>query len=241
MKKNQIFILLVFLFAACTTSQIQQSMDIVNGAIGGTTGTALSSADVANALKQALEQGTIKGTENASKVDGYFGNPLLKIPFPEEISKAETRLRSVGLNKPVDDFILSMNRAAEKAAIEAKPIFISAIKSMTIQDAWNILKGNDDAATQYLRKTTYSQLVNKFQPPIHNSLKAVNATKYYGDVASTYNKIPLVEPIEVNLDKYVTEKAVDGLFELIKKEEANIRENPVARTTDLMKRVFSQQ
>ncbi|QCK14685.1 DUF4197 domain-containing protein [Mangrovivirga cuniculi] len=240
MRKNRLLYLLVFLFTACTSSQIQQTIDSVNDAIGSS-GTGLTSEDVSNALKQALKQGTIKGTNEASELNGYFGNPLIKIPFPEEIEKVETRLRSVGLDKPVDDFILSMNRAAEKAAIEAKPIFINAITSMTIQDAWNILKGEDDAATKYLRRTTYDQLVGKFQPPIHNSLEDVNATKYYSDVASAYNKIPFVEPVEVNLDKYVTEKAIDGLFELIRKEEANIRENPIARTTDLMKRVFSQQ
>jgi hypothetical protein len=133
---------------------------------------------------------------------------------------------------------MTLNRGAEDAAKEAKPIFISAIKSMTIDDAWGILKGEQDAATQYLKRTTSAQLKEKFKPVIQNSLSKVNATKYYSDLVTRYNKIPMVEKVNPNLDEYATDKAIDGLFLMIAKEEKNIREDPVARTTDLLKKVF---
>jgi enolase len=136
---------------------------------------------------------------------------------------------------------MTLNRGAEDAAKEAKPIFISAIKSMTIQDAWAILKGEDNAATEYLRKTTSSQLKEKFKPVIQSSLNKVNATKYYGELVTRYNKIPLVEKVNPNLDDYATDKAIDGLFVMIAKEEKNIRQDPVARTTELLKKVFGYQ
>jgi hypothetical protein len=133
---------------------------------------------------------------------------------------------------------MTLNRGAEDAAKEAKPIFITAIKSMTIEDAWAILKGEDNAATEYLKRTTSAQLTEKFKPVIQNSLNKVNATKYYGDLVGTYNKIPLVQKVNPSLDDYATAKAVDGLFLMIAKEEKNIRKDPVARTTELLKKVF---
>ena len=141
----------------------------------------------------------------------------------------------------VDKFIKTLNRGAEEAAKEAKPIFVAAIKSMTIEDAWGILKGDQNAATQYLKRTTSNELTRKFQPIIHNALQKVNATKYYGDLAARYNKIPLVKKVNPELEAYATEKAIDGLFLLIAEEEANIRANPLARTTDLLKKVFAAQ
>ena len=133
---------------------------------------------------------------------------------------------------------MTLNRGAEDAAREAKPIFISAIRQMTIQDAWGILKGEDNAATEYLKKTTSAQLYEKFRPVIANSLSKVNATKYYGDLVTAYNKIPLVEKVNPDLEDYATTKAMEGLFLLIAQEEKNIRQDPVARTTDLLKKVF---
>jgi hypothetical protein len=174
-------------------------------------------------------------------VDGYFKNPEIKIPFPPDVKKVETRIRQIGLGDEVDKFIMTLNRGAEDAAKEAKPIFITAIKSMTIQDAWGILKGEENAATQYLQRTTSSQLKEKFKPVIHNSLEKVNATKYYGDIVGTYNKIPLVEKVNPDLDDYATDKAIEGLFIMIAKEEKKIREDPVARTSALLKKVFGSQ
>jgi hypothetical protein len=134
-----------------------------------------------------------------------------------------------------------LNRGAEDAAKEATPIFIEAIRQMTIQDAWGILKGNDDAATQYLKRTTSGLLKDKFKPVINNSLQKVSATRYYSDIVNTYNKIPLTEDVNPNLDDYATDKAIEGLFTMIAKEEKNIRQDPLARTTDLLKKVFAAQ
>lgn len=200
-----------------------------------------STEEVASGLKEALIKGTSKGTDEVSKTDGYFKNPEIKIPFPPEVQQVETTLRKMGMNKQVDEFVLSLNRAAEDAAKEAKPIFVDAIKKMTIQDAWSILKGEDDAATKYLDKTTSPQLKEKFKPIIKASLDKVNATKYYKDLITAYNKVPLVKKVNPELDTYATDKATDGLFVMIAKEEKNIRQNPGARTTDLLKKVFSQK
>ncbi|TXH29209.1 MAG: DUF4197 domain-containing protein [Cyclobacteriaceae bacterium] len=200
-----------------------------------------STEEVASGLKEALTKGMSKGTDEVSKTDGYFKNPDIKIPFPPEVQQVETTLRKMGMNKQVDEFVLSLNRAAEDAAKEAKPIFVDAIKKMTIQDAWSILKGEDDAATKYLDKTTSAQLKEKFKPIIKASLDKVNATKYYKDLITAYNKVPLVKKVNPELDTYATDKATDGLFVMIAKEEKNIRQNPGARTTDLLKKVFSQK
>jgi hypothetical protein len=142
------------------------------------------------------------------------------------------------MGKKVDEFNESMNRAAEKAANEAKPIFIAAIKNMTIRDAINIVKGTDNAATLYLKNNTSTELIEKFQPIIKTSLDDVNATRYWGDLITTYNKIPLVKKMNPNLPEYVTQKAIDGLFVMIAKEELKIRKDPMARTSDLLKKVF---
>jgi hypothetical protein len=176
-----------------------------------------------------------------SQVDGYFKNPEIKIPFPPDVKRVEDKLRQVGMGSEVDKFIMTLNRGAEEAAKEAKPIFITAIKSMTIEDAWGILKGQDDAATQYLKRTTSAQLKEKFKPVIKNSLSKVNATKYYSDIVTRYNQIPLVQKVNPELDDYATDKAIEGLFIMIAKEEKNIRQNPVARTSELLKRVFGAQ
>jgi len=239
MKSTIYFILIGFVLTACTAAQINKAISAASGVLGESD--ALTTEDVANGLKEALINGASKGSAQASKEDGYFKNPLLKIPFPPEVQKVEDKLRQLGMNKLVDNFVLSVNRGAELAAQEAKPIFVDAIKAMTIQDAWNILKGEDDAATSYLKRTTSSKLYDKFKPVISSSLQKVNATKYYTDVVTTYNKVPFVEKVNPDLEDYTTNKAIDGLFILIQKEEANIRENPVARTTELLKKVFSQQ
>ena len=227
------------ILAACTSAQINQTLGDVNKALGADQ--PLTTAEVADGLKEALIQGISKGSDLVSQVDGYFKNPDIKIPFPPEVKKVEDKLRQIGLGSEVDKFVMTLNRGAEDAAQEAKPIFISAIKSMTIQDAWGILRGQPDAATQYLKRTTSDQLKSKFKPVIQNSLNKVNATKYYGDIVNTYNKIPLVEDVNPNLDDYATDKAIEGLFTMIAREEGNIRKDPVARTTELLKKVFGAQ
>jgi len=235
----RIVILFVIVLCACTSAQINQTIGDVNKAMGSEA--PLTTAEVAEGLKEALIKGISTGSDLASQVDGYFKNPEIKIPFPPEVKKVEDKLRQIGLGGEVDKFVMTLNRGAEDAAKEAKPIFITAIRSMTIQDAWGILNGQPDAATQYLKRTTTPQLKEKFKPVIKNSLNKVSATKYYGDIVNTYNKIPFTEDVNPNLDDYATEKAIEGLFSLIAKEEKNIRQDPLARTTELLKKVFGAQ
>jgi len=215
-------------------------LDAVAQPSAGTAG-GLTSSDIASGLKEALRVGVTNGSAQASKVDGYFKNPLLKIAFPPEAQNIANKLRQIGFSKQVDQFELSMNRAAEDAAKKAAPVFVKAITSMSIQDAVGILQGSDDAATQYLRRTSGQQLVTEFTPIIDSTLKKNNATRYYSDLVNTYNKIPFVKKENPNLTEYATNKAVDGLFILVAQEEKKIRENPAARVTDLLKRVFSKQ
>jgi hypothetical protein len=198
-----------------------------------------SNLDIGNALKQALEQGTGKSSDQLSAVDGFFGNAAIKILFPPEAQKAEQTLRRLGLNQLCDNVVLSLNRAAEGAAKEAKPIFIDAIKHMTLREVSNILLGDTDAATQYFKRTTTPQLTAKFRPAIQVSLDQAGATRYYTQAAVTYNKVPFVRQVNPDISDYVTQKAIEGLFFQIAKEELNIRQNISARSTPLMKKVFS--
>ena len=198
----------------------------------------LTEKDAADGIKEALVNGTGESVKTVSVLNGYWGNPEIKIPFPAEAQEMESKLRTVGMGKKVDEFNESMNRAAEKAASEAKPIFISAIKGMTVKDAINIVRGSDNAATIYLKNTTSPQLIDKFKPVIKSSLDNVNATKYWSDLITIYNKIPLVKKMNPDLTAYVTGKAIDGLFVMIAKEELKIRKDPMARTSELLKKVF---
>lgn len=202
------------------------------------TGGTPTSLEIGQGIKQALELGTSAGADKLSAKDGFLGNLAVKILFPPEAQKVEKTLRSVGLNSLADNVILSINRAAEDAAKEAKPIFISAIKQMTIADATNILLGNKDAATQYFKRVTTAQLMEKFSPVITNSLSKVGATKYWSDAAAAYNKLPLVKPVNTNLSNYVAEKAIDGMFIQVAQEELKIRDNIGARSTGLLQKVF---
>jgi len=224
------------LFMACTTAQISTALKTASEVL--TESDDPSTSEVSAGLREALINGVSNGVDLTSKLDGYFKNPEIKLPFPPEIVQVETKLRQLGLNKPVDDFILSINRAAEKAAVEAKPIFIGAIKTMTVSDAWALLKGNETAATDYLKKNTTDDLQAKFQPVIKNSLDNADATKYYNDMIGIYNKVPFVKKVETDLPEYVTGLAMDGLFLLVAREEAKIRKDPIARTSELLKKVF---
>ena len=232
-------LVLLYALSSCTSTQISSAMKTANDYMGDEQ--QLTTGDVVAGLKEALVKGAEYSTASASKTDGYLKNLEIKIPFPPEIEKIESTLRNVGLNKPVDDFIMSINRAAEQAANEAKPLFVNAIMSMTIDDAWGILKGDNHAATAYLQRTTSSQLEVKFAPIIDRALNTVNATKYYKDMSTQYNRIPFVTKVETDLTKYVTQRAIDGLFILVAKEEEKIRKDPLARTTELLQRVFSDQ
>ena len=234
--KKLVFLSIVL--TGCTTAQINQTLGEVNKALGTPQNTTPTTEEVGGGLKEALINGISKGADLVSITDGYFKNPEIKIPFPPDVKKVEDKLRQLGFGKKVDDFVMTLNRGAEEAAKEAKPIFINAIKQMTIQDAWALLKGEPDAATQFLKRTTTPQLKEKFSPVVQTALDKVSATKYYGDVINTYNKIPFIEKVNPDLNAYATDKAIEGLFVMVAKEEKNIRENPVARTTDLLKKVF---
>ena len=229
---------LAVLMTGCTAQQIQQAQKTLGGYLGEDK---VSTEEVVKGLKEALVQGTGKGVATVSQVNGYLGNAAIRIPFPPEVQKVEQKLRDLGFGKQVDQFVETLNHGAEEAAKEAKPIFVNAITAMSIQDAWNILKGADDAAAAYLISNTSTQLQASFKPVIQRALEKTSATKYYSDLINTYNKIPFVEKVNPNLDDYATQKAIDGLFVMIAKEEKNIRDNPGARATELLKRVFSQQ
>ncbi len=239
---KRIFFIGMLLMSACASAQLNlnKALDDAKKKLQAK-GAPLSAAEVADGLREALVKGTGKSSDLLSQVDGYFKNPEIKIPFPPDVKKVEDKLRQIGLGDQVDKFVLTLNRGAEDAAKEAKPIFVNAIKQMTIEDAWAILKGQPDAATQYLKKTTSTQLSDKFKPVIKNSLDKVNATKYYTDLVTTYNKIPFVEKVNPDLNEYATQRAMQGLFVMIAAEEKKIRDNPLERTTDLLKKVFGAQ
>jgi hypothetical protein len=198
-----------------------------------------STFEIGSALKQALQQGTAKSADKLSTLNGFFGDAEVKILFPPEAKDAEQALRDIGLNDLCDKVILSLNRAAENAAKDAKPIFIAAIKKMTLKDVSNILMGPKDAATQYFRTNTTTQLTAQFKPVIQASLNKVGATKYWGSAAKEYNKIPFVKHLNPEISDYATKKTIDGLFIKIAQEELNIRQNIGARSTPLMQKVFS--
>jgi hypothetical protein len=203
------------------------------------TGVGITDAEAAQGIREALTQGTGKGISFLNKTDGFFGNEAYKLFLPPDAKKIESALRTIGMGNMVDKAILQINRAAEDAVGYAKPIFVDAIKEMTISDAINIVRGPNDAATNYFRQKTTDKLIQAFSPIIKNSLDKLNATKYYADVVNTYNSFPTTfNKINPDLPSYVVDKAVGALFDQIAKEEANIRQNPVARTTEILKKVF---
>jgi hypothetical protein len=234
MKKTFFLAFIVFLCLQTVDAQfLKDAKKLLNPRNKG-----LTEKDAADGIREALINGTGQSVKLVSVLDGYWGNAEIRIPFPEEAKDMESKLRNIGMGKKVDEFNVSMNRAAEKAAAEAKPIFVAAIKGMTVRDAINIVKGANNAATMYLKNTTSPELINKFQPIIKTSLDNVNATRYWSDLITIYNKIPLVRKMNPDLTAYVTQKAIDGLFIMIAKEELKIRKDPMARTSDLLKRVF---
>jgi hypothetical protein len=203
-------------------------------------GGSLTTDQIAAGLKEALAVGAERGTKTLSAADGFFGNAAVKILMPEEARKVENTLRSLGLGRQVDDAVKTMNRAAEDAAKSATPIFVKAVKEMSIQDAMGILKGGNNAATSYLQSKTTAQLTEAFRPVINESLQKVDATRYWNTVFTSYNKVSR-EKINPDLSAYVTEKALSGIFFQLAKEEEKIRLDPVARTSDILKQVFGKQ
>lgn len=233
MFKKISILLLMFQLTACAELQtIAES---------GLATEALSSADIAKGLKEALTIGIGKGSDALSLTDGYFKSQY-KILLPEEARKITDKLQKIPLFSDIENVILEkINRGAEDAAKKAKPIFVSAITNMSFQDATGILMGNKDAATQYLNRATRTSLYNEFNPVIVNSLNKFNAIEYWQDAVNTYNKIPFVEKLNPSLDQYVTEQALNGLFDMVEKEEGKIRTDVSARTSSLLQKVFAKQ
>ena len=191
-------------------------------------------------LKEALSIGAGNAVSSVSNVDGYFGNQAIRILMPEKIQKIADVLRRTGYQKEVDDFILSMNRAAERAAPQARSIFIEAVKGMTFDDARRILSGGDTAATDYFKGKTSPKLYEAFKPVISKSVDEVGATRSYKQMMGKYESIPFMKKESLDLDDYVTNKALDGLFYMLGQEEKKIRTDPAARVTDLLKTVFGK-
>lgn len=245
MKSGLILGSLLLCFAAHSQININDAVNkakntgsqILKGSAGGNK--TLSNDEVIKGLREALTIGTNNSSGAASKLDGYYKNPAIKIPFPPDAVKMKNTLESVGMKPQVDKFVVTLNRAAEEAAKDAAPIFVKAITSMSISDGFSILKGSNNAATQYLNDKTNADLYNKFKPSVQKALQKVEITKYWNPLAKKYNKIPGVKKQNPNLEDYVTKRALDGLFKLIADEELKIRKDPAAQVTDLLKRVFS--
>jgi hypothetical protein len=200
---------------------------------------AITEKEAALAIKEALGNGVIKGIGVLNKTDGFFGNEAYKMLMPPDAKKIESTLRSMGMGAQVDKAILQINRGAEDAVGYAKPIFLDAIKEMTLTDALSIVKGPKDAATQYFKKKTTEKLTAAFTPPVKTSLEKTEATKYYGDLVNTYNKLPTTfKKANPDLTGYVVGKSVEALFDQVAKEEAAIRANPAARSSELLQKVF---
>ncbi len=201
----------------------------------------LSNGEIVDGLKQALSVGTRNAVAYVSKTDGYFSNPQIKIPLPEKFQKAERLLRTVGFGKEVDDFELSMNRAAEKAAPLAVDIFKNAITRMSFTDARQILDGPDDAATTYFKDATFVRLQETFKPIVQKAMADVGVTRNFQSLNKRLSTIPFADRLSFDLDQYTTDKGLDGLFYMLAQEEQKIRQNPAARVTELLKKVFAKR
>ncbi len=226
-------LLFILQFTACTELQNLAGTLAESGV--------LTNAEIGQGLKQALEIGIGKGSDRLSLKDGYFKSQY-KIFLPEEARKVTDKLKVIpGFDKVEDIILEKINRGAEDAAKKAKPIFVSAIKSMTFDDALNILMGEKNAATNYLNNATRTQLYNEFSPVINTSLDKFDANKYWSDIVKKYNALPFVDKVNPDLGDYVTNQALNGLFDMVQREEQNIRTNVSARSTDLLKKVFAKQ
>ena len=223
------------------TTAVQQATKAVSTAVGGTTAPALSNEEVIKALREALSIGTNSSSASASKADGYLKNARLFIPWPEEAKDMREKLIKLGMQKKVEEFETSLNRAAEEAAKKAGNVFLDAITKMSVSDGFAILNGADTAATNFLRKTSYSPLYTQFLPIVKEAIAKVKVTSYWNPLVTKYNKLPGVKKQNPDLNDYVTKKAANGLFVLIADEEAKIRKDPMARVTDLLKKVFGSK
>lgn len=238
MKKTILLLSVVLISIQSLPAQnIKGLFDKVTKSATAASGNGLSNEEIINGLKDALRVGTDSSAKRLSKLDGFFGDAAIKVLMPEEARKVENTLRNFGMGTVVDKAILSMNRAAEDAASGVGNIFWDAIKKMSITDGLQILRGSDFAATDYLKSVTTQELTEKFRPVIEASLVKVDATKYWKDMFTTYNRFS-AKQVNTDLTAYVTERALNGLFLKISLEEQKIRKNPAAQVTDILKKVF---
>ena len=238
-KRSSFFIFFVIFLSAVAVCHAGLFDNIIKGITGGSQ----AKTDVntiISGLKEAFSIGTQKAIENVSQRDGYFSSEIIKIIMPEKIRNVSDALSKVGFQKQVDDFILSMNRAAEKAAPKATGFFVDAIKEMSFEDAESILKGADTEATDYFREKTSNKIYDAFKPVISESMDAVGVTHNYKEMMKKYESIPFMPKESLDLDHYVTNEALEGLFFMVGQEEIKIRTDPAARTTDLLKTVFAK-
>jgi len=217
------------------SAQLKDFLKSIGDALGGRE---LSENKIIRGLKEALQIGTSNAVGIISKLDGYYKSPEIRIPLPDSVQKVEKLLRAVGYGSKVDAFELSMNRAAERAAPEAKAMFLNAIKQITFSDAKKILQGRDNEATLYFEDKTRGRLHELFQPIVHLAMSEVGVTRWYQELEAKVRSIPFTESLNLDLDGYVTNKALDGLFFMVAEEERKIRQDPAARITDLLKEVF---
>ncbi len=247
MKKNFIstIAIIVLTITACISQTLEQRAAAAKAAAekalnnkSGAASKPLSNDQVISGLKDALTVGTNNSTGIASKVDGFYKNPKLFIPFPPQAKQVKSKMDALGMKPQTDKFVMTLNRAAEEAAKNAAPVFIAAVKGMSIGDGFKILKGADNAATQFLKDRTTADLTQKFTPIVKAALDKVQITKYWNPIITKYNKIPMVQKQNPDLTAYVTQKAMAGLFLLIAEEELKIRKDPMARVTDILRTVF---
>lgn len=244
MSRSFILSVLLLSSAAAANAQFPKVLEKASGAIqANRASSGLSNDEVIAGLKEALEKGAERSVDHASKLNGFWGNDRLRIPFPPEAEKMRSTLQRIGMERQVEQFELTMNRAAEDASKEAVAVFISAIKGMSVGDGFAILRGGENAATNYLKEKTTADLTTRFLPIVEQATNKVALAEHWTPLASAYNKAGMLtgaKAVDPDLDAYVTQKAIDGLFLLITDEEARIRKDPMARTSDLLQRVFGE-
>jgi hypothetical protein len=234
MCKKIISFFIVFQFLSC--AELQQ---VVNQLPQGETG--IGSSQIAEGLRQALNEGVGKQVSKLTLENGFFKNELVKIVLPEELRKVDKTLRDIGLGNLADEGLKILNKAAEDAVGEATPIFVNAIKGITFSDARDILMGDENAATQYLKNGTQTSLYAKFNPIIQSSFEKVGADKIWSNLINRYNNLPFTNNVNPNLTDYVTTEALNGVYTMIAVEEKEIRNKVSARTTDILRKVFALQ
>ncbi|NQY07734.1 MAG: DUF4197 domain-containing protein [Flavobacteriaceae bacterium] len=234
MLKRLLLIIVIIQLSSC--AELQQVVESLPEEAG-----ALTNTDIASGLRQALDFGIEKQVSKLTQKDGFYKNDLVKILLPKELQKVDKTLRDIGLSSLADEGLKVLNRAAEDAVKEATPIFVDAVKGITFNDAKNILLGNDDAATQYLKNGTQAALYNKFNPVIKNSFSKVGADQIWENMITKYNAVPFTKDVNPDLTDYVTNEALGGVYTMIAVEEKEIRNNVSSRTTTLLQKVFKLQ